>query len=63
MPRRSFKGHKKPVHWWTEKIANLRKASFQARIKYQKARKRKGQDGCREHQLAKEASKALRLEI
>uniref|UniRef100_A0A2S2NJ82 Retrovirus-related Pol polyprotein from type-1 retrotransposable element R1 n=1 Tax=Schizaphis graminum TaxID=13262 RepID=A0A2S2NJ82_SCHGA len=64
MPRRSFKGHKKPVHWWTEKIANLRKASFQARRKYQKARKRKGQDDCsEEHQLAKDASKALRLEI
>jgi len=64
MPRRTFLGHKKPVHWWTEEIAALRKASFQARRKYQKARKRKGLDDCREkHQLAREASKALRLSI
>lgn len=64
MPRRTFHGRGKPVHWWTEEIAALRKASFQARRRYQKARKRRGPEDCREEQdLARQASKALRLEI
>jgi len=40
MPRRSARPRKKAVHWWTEDIAALRKASFKARRIYQKACKR-----------------------
>lgn len=64
MPRRCAKTQKKAVHWWTEDIANLRKTIFKARRTYQKACKRRGRDLCQqEHQNAREASKALRLEI
>lgn len=64
MPRKKFAGHGKPVHWWSETIASLRKASFKARRVYQKARSRKGPDDCiSEHMAAREASRTLRLEI
>jgi len=64
MPRRTFRGHGKPVHWWTHEIAALCKASFQARRRYQNSLKRRGPDESREEQrLARETSKALRLEI
>jgi len=64
MPRRSFHGRRRPVHWWTEEIAALRKVSFPARRMYQKTWKRKGPKNCEEeHCRAREASEALRLEI
>jgi len=64
MPRICAKTHKKAVHWWTVDIANLRKSSFKARRAYQKACKRRGREHCQqEHQNAREASRALRLEI
>jgi len=64
MPRRRARTQKKAVHWWTEDIVNLRKSSFKARRTYQKACKRRDRDLClQEHQNAREASRALRLEI
>jgi len=64
MSRRSFRGHFKSVHWWTEKIAALCNASFKARRSYQKGRKRRGSDEYHEEQrIARENSKVLRIEI
>jgi len=65
MPRRkNGQTNRKPVHWWSSEIASLRKLSLQARRKYQKIRKRLGPELCVvEHRAAREASKALRLEI
>lgn len=64
MPKRNHQGSSKPVHWWTGEIAALRKESFQARRKFQKARKRRRPEECREEQLAsREAAKRLRTEI
>lgn len=64
MPRRVYHGNKKPAYWWTEEIAALRKSSFAARRKYQRARERRGADDCREEQRrAREALKALRVAV
>lgn len=49
------------MHWWTEEIAALRKASFQARKKYQKENEKVGLSVQRN--TGRESSKALRIEI
>jgi len=64
MPRKSYHGGKKPVHWWTEELSELRKKSFAARRLFQRTRKRRGPDACRElEQASREAMKALRIAI
>jgi len=64
MPNKSYHGRKKPVYWWTQEIAEFRKASFAARRKFQRARKRRGPDECRElEQVARETFKTLRVAI
>lgn len=64
MPRKSYHGGKKPVHWWTEEISELRKRSFAARRLFQRTRKRRGLDASRGlEQAFREAMKALRIAI
>uniref|UniRef100_A0A2S2NQQ6 Reverse transcriptase domain-containing protein n=1 Tax=Schizaphis graminum TaxID=13262 RepID=A0A2S2NQQ6_SCHGA len=64
MPRKSYHGGKRPVHWWTEEISDLRKNSFASRRLFQRARKRRGPEACIElEQAAREAMKALRIAI
>lgn len=64
MSRKSYHGGKKPVHWWTEELSELRKKSFAARRLFQRTRKRRGPDACRElEQASREAMKALRIVI
>lgn len=64
MPRKSYHGGKRAVHWWTEEISDLRKISLAARRLFQRTRKRRGPDACRELELAsREAIKALRIAI
>ncbi|XP_026811330.1 uncharacterized protein LOC113552686 [Rhopalosiphum maidis] len=62
MPRvKPTRSYHKPQFWWTDEIAELRKASLTARRRYQKAAKR----GPAEEQkrVFKEAKKSLRLAI
>jgi len=62
MPRIKPKcSYHKPQFWWTDEIAELRRASLKARRQYQKAAKR----GPAEEQnlIFKEAKKILRLAI
>jgi len=64
MPKKKPRGARKPVFWWSDDIAELRKVSLAARKTFQRARKRRGPDECREEQLkARDAMKALRLAI
>lgn len=64
MPKKSYHRGKKPVHWWTAEIADLRKECFAARRRFQRTRKRRTAEGCEiEHQLAREAVKKLRTAI
>lgn len=64
MPIKSYHGRKKPVHWWTQEIAGLRKTSLAARRKFQRTRKRRGPDEFRDlEQAAKKALKDLRVAI
>jgi len=64
MPIKSYHGRKKSVHWWTQEISELRKTSLPARRRFQRARKRRGPDECRElEQVMREALKHLRIAI
>jgi len=47
MPPRSTFEAKKPVHWWSDDIATLRRTAIAARRKYQRAGRRSG-SGTRE---------------
>jgi len=58
IPIKSYHGWKKSVHWWTQEIDELRKTSLTARRRFQRARKRRGPDECRElEQVTREALK------
>lgn len=60
MPRNTYHGDKNSVHWWTQEISNLRKISLAARRDFQRARKRRSPDLCRElEQMAKGCSKNI----
>lgn len=62
MPRlKPARSYHKPQYWWTNEIAELRRASLKARRQYQKAVKR----GPAEEQkrICKEARKSLRIAI
>lgn len=62
MPRtRSTQNYRKPQHWWTSEIAELRKAALAARRKYQRAARRGPADA--ENHTFKDARKGLRLAI
>jgi len=64
MPKKNPRGARKPVFWWSDEIAKLRKSSLAARRTFQRARKRMGPDECREElQTAREAMKALRVVV
>jgi len=64
MPKKKPRGARKPVFWWSDEIAELRKSSLAARRSFQRARKRRGPEECREEQqAAREALKALRLAV
>jgi len=64
MPKRSRPRGKKAVHWWSEEIANLRKAAIAARRSYQRAGRR-ADNGDRHATFAayNVARKALRVAI
>lgn len=64
MPRQSYQGGKKPVHWWTQEIADLRKIAFASIRCFQRARKHTGPDACRElEQASRDALKSLKIAI
>jgi len=64
MPRKSYQGGKKPVHWWTQEIADLRKIAIASRRRFQRARKRTGPDACRElEQASRDDLKSLKIAI
>lgn len=51
----------KPQFWWTDEVAELRRASLSARRQYQKAAKRDYAE--EQNRIFKEAKKSLRLAI
>ncbi|KAL4083820.1 hypothetical protein QTP88_029136 [Uroleucon formosanum] len=64
MPKKKPRGVRKPVFWWSDEIAELRKSSLAARRTFQRACKMRGPEECREEQqTAREAMKALRLAV
>lgn len=61
MPRRAYGGSHKPVYWWTDEIAGLRKESHTARRRHQRAI---GKPECLQlRQLYKEAKGRLKKAI
>lgn len=64
MPRGTYNGKKKPVHWWTVDIFELRKACLKARRKLKRSRLNGStEQGDTAGEEYKEAKKKLKLEI
>lgn len=64
MPQGTYKYGKKPSHWWTQEISNLRKASLKARRALHRARPSEDPEKCQQLKTSyKEARKMLKLAI
>jgi len=63
MPRGSYRGGKKPTHWWTKEIAELRDECNKARRKYKRSRNQGNMTQDQGHQTFKAARKALKIAI
>jgi len=63
MPRGSYRGGKKPTHWWTKEIAELRDECNKARRMYKRSRNRGNRTQEQGHQTFKASRKALKIAI